>query len=454
MKPSQAAAQDRELSEKELRNLYSLADVNRLAPGDALIRGGGQDAKVHLFLEGELKIVQKVGEADKEITRLRREKGGDAVVFFPGDPCRMSVSATLPSTALAFSSTVFESFDPAIQLYFYKQRFRFEERVVSGLLEAESDWLRRKKQFQAYLPAMLAAFKKDYDKSDLILGVLKKIPKLPAFTGTLAAGLMNDEISTKDVSDMVKQDPSLAAGVLKTVNSPYYGFSKHISDINHAVILLGFNELYQLVLAEGIRQTMPNLSRFREILSHSICISRIAFALSFSGHMGKPAEVSTIGLLHDLGESVKHLLKKQNPKIEILIDSIDGGAVGALLLKHWNLPGRIWQSIEFQNHPSVGPVSGIPKPFQDNVILLYLSHVCFEAMKGRTESDLFTPFLDDYIRVLGAGELSVRQMVQKLAMPFLVKNLHTYPAFFRKLIAKNTKSYEVLGTDRPPQDSR
>ena len=431
------------LRDKDLQNLYSLSDIKKLQPDIPLFRQETEAPSVYLFLDGELKVSRNVSGETREVTRLQQDNGGEGVAFIADAPWTVTVTATRPSTVLTLKRAVFDKLDKKIQLFFYKRRYRFDDDFIDRFMESKSRIDRQKELFQSYMLSLHTSPREDYLKSEIIAGILDKIPRLPTFTSNIAASLMDEEISSKAVADLVKEDPSLAAGVLKTENSPYYGFGKNISDINHAVILLGFNELYQLVIAEGINRTMPNSPDFKDIFKHSICISRIAFALSLGSRVGKPAEISTIGLLHDLGTSVKHLLKKQNPKIGILIDYIDAAVIGAVLMEQWNLPERVCQSIELQNYPRFTSPDNIPDSLRDNVAVLYLAHVCFdflESPKGAGDS----PFIEDYIKLLGTESGSPRHITKKFIMPVLKKNLSTFPAFFRKLITKHTRNYEIL----------
>ena len=86
------------------------------------------------------------------------------------------------------------------------------------------------------------------------------------------------------------------ADVLKSINSSYYGLRKKVSDIKNAVLLLGFQELYQLVMSEGLRRTMPDTPDFRALHSEALVISYIAFSLSISSQVGIPVQMATIGM--------------------------------------------------------------------------------------------------------------------------------------------------------------
>jgi HD-like signal output (HDOD) protein/CRP-like cAMP-binding protein len=433
-----------DLDERDLRNLYSLSKVHRLQPGDTLVEEGHKDQTIYLLLEGELKMVMTRQDIVQEVSRVRQDRGAGGVVFLNPEPWPVSLVTAAPVTVLAVKNTIFDTLSDAIKLYFFKRVHRFDLAFVTELLGDNVQLSDRADRYQNYIYSQEQKYRRDYSKSELINGILKRIPKLPVFASTLAFDLMDEEVSSNDVSEKVKQDPSLAANVLKMVNSSYYGFDKKISDINHAVILMGFNDLYQMVIEEGVRRAMPNSANFQNILSHSICISRIAFALALETHAGKPAELSTIGLLHDLGVSVKHLLKKQNPKLDMLIEYLDTSAIGSLLLNRWNLPEKVWQSIEYQNYPGFAAPARIPEMYRNNSAILYLAHLCYDNIWGEMDTNVPSPFLQDYLTMLGIGNQSVRDITRKKVMPFLMRNINSFPAFFRKHLKGKRASSSAL----------
>src|SRR2546430_3965689 len=58
-------------------------------------------------------------------------------------------------------------------------------------------------------------------------------------------------------SDVCSSDLALAAAILKTVNSAYYGLPEKMSSLHHAILYLGFNNVYQLILENSIKNIMP-----------------------------------------------------------------------------------------------------------------------------------------------------------------------------------------------------
>jgi HD-like signal output (HDOD) protein len=225
---------------------------------------------------------------------------------------------------------------------------------------------------------------------------------------------------------------------LKTINSAFYGFQKKIADIHHAVVLLGFEQIYQVVMAEGIRSTMPNTPKFKALHLHSEIISHIAFMLSLESRHGHPAEIASFGLLHEIGQIVIQLLEDQNPRLAALIEVLDQAQLGSLLLKEWNLPDVLWKSVEYQSYPEFSSPHHIPEELRYNVTLLYLSHLCYDLFQGNKEQKRSTTFLDEYIELTNWQGLTLDEIARERLLPAMLKKINTYPVPLRQLIEKQT----------------
>ena len=51
----------------------------------------------------------------------------------------------------------------------------------------------------------------------------------------------------QDVAQLIVYDPGLTARLLRIVNSAYFGFSATIDTVNHAVSILGVQQVQDLV---------------------------------------------------------------------------------------------------------------------------------------------------------------------------------------------------------------
>lgn len=422
------------LSDKEVNTLYSLSSIRKLSGDEVLIREGDVDPTVYVILEGKIKLVRNIPGGQEEIAVVGKGAWiGDFGLSGRTAHSNSAVSAG-SSGVMALNREILGSLEHRTQLFFYKRLNSLTASKLSQLEEREGAIQQRNWKLVDSLIAWRAGSSLDYGKSETILGIVKKIPRLPLFINRLSAKLMDDESSAQEVADLIKEDPSLVADVLKTVNSPYYGFQQKVSDINSAVLFLGFQELYRIVVAEGVRRAMPSTPEFKTLHSQAVAISHIAFSLSKTMQVGVPVQMATIGLLHNIGRAVVALLKKKNPGLSIVIDAIDHTQMGALLLKEWNLPDGIWKTVGYQAYPEFAPPSKIPSEVLEPAAILYMAGRCFEVFNRKPESEMPLIFFDEYRRILNCRKAFLLDFAAKYALPELQRKRKNLPVFLGELV--------------------
>ena len=423
-----------ELDEKDLNFLYTHSKIRGLRIGEVLMTEGEIDQTVYVILKGELKIMKDTDGQPREISTLRSGDWVGEIAFSKKIPRTASAVAGVPSIVMEITNTTFNALNGKTQVFFLKKLNDLANTRVSQLVSNERDLNSLNRRLIDRMHAEYHERETDYGDSELIRKIVDKIPRLPSFASTLAIRLADKNISLPEVTDLVKQDPSSVAVILKAVNSAYYGLRQKVSDVNHALMLIGFSRICQLILHEGLQRTMPNTPDFHALQSHSMAISHIAFELSMAAKTEQPSEMATVGLLHDLGRCIILLVKKQNPSLGILIDSLDHARLGALLLKEWGMPDTLTRSLEFQSYPELLPPDMIHKEIRDNVVILYLAHLCFNLLAGNSEHSHPDLFLAENLRLFGWEKLDPSQIIRKYLLPTFTKRIGSYPIPFRKLL--------------------
>lgn len=237
-------------------------------------------------------------------------------------------------------------------------------------------------------------------ESDVVRSTLIKIPRLPVSTSQLLAQLQDLESSSSEIAELVSQDPSLASLLLKAINSPQYSIAEPVSDVNRAIVMLGYQGVYQLIMAAGLKQTLPDTGRFKASYDKAIELSQIAFSLSAVSGKGSPAVISTIALLHDVGLIVSELLKKRHPDFSGLIATVDRCEFGGELLRLWGLPDLVTEAIRSQRYPDSAPPEVIDKSVRDAVALLYIADQ-FHTRVVAKRKPVPALYLREYLEVLG-----------------------------------------------------
>ena len=138
-----------------------------------------------------------------------------------------------------------------------------------------------------------------------LISVAAKLPTAPRLLIELGASMRENNCTTSAVVELLKQDSSLVARILRIANSPAYAPGQRINDLEHAFAFVGFAEIHRLVgvvaseqLAEIPLQYYPgDAQRLRR---HTL------FVAILMEHLGRetalqPRECYTVGLMRSLG---------------------------------------------------------------------------------------------------------------------------------------------------------
>ena len=89
--------------------------------------------------------------------------------------------------------------------------------------------------------------------------LLKKVDDLPALPWVVkrVMELTEDPDSTaRDINEVINQDQSMTAKVLRLANSAFYGFPRRISTVTDATIMLGFQTIRSIVIAASVSKLL------------------------------------------------------------------------------------------------------------------------------------------------------------------------------------------------------
>jgi HD-like signal output (HDOD) protein len=76
-----------------------------------------------------------------------------------------------------------------------------------------------------------------------------RMPAFPASVQKVIALTSDINSSPKDLVNVIDHDPVLTMKILKVANSSYFGLSRKIVSINHAVVYLGLTTVKHVALA-------------------------------------------------------------------------------------------------------------------------------------------------------------------------------------------------------------
>ena len=150
-----------------------------------------------------------------------------------------------------------------------------------------------------------------------IIDSIDRLPALPIIYTKLKNLLDQPHSTVNLIANVISEDQTIAAKVLKLVNSAFYGFPKKIADLQRAVVILGQKEIKNLVLATSILEAFGHLKSgdglsMKRFWEHSVGCAVSAKVLAEDAHLKNPEEVFTGGLLHDIGKLIHALYLKRD----------------------------------------------------------------------------------------------------------------------------------------------
>jgi putative nucleotidyltransferase with HDIG domain len=263
------------------------------------------------------------------------------------------------------------------------------------------------------------------ERTDL-LEMCDRMPAFPASVQQVLALASDLNTAPKELVRVVEHDPILTMKLLKVANSAYFGLSKAIVSINHAVVYLGINTVRHVALAIAAIGVLPrnNSAKFDtdDFLLHSLCTAVMTRALA--RHIRVPeveaANFFVAGLLHDIGqvvfsqfepESFRGVLEHSNKEncpiyvSEQALLGVDHSELGAMLGKRWQLPANLNEAIRLHHVPPARPGGSAMREclFVGNLLSAQL-HAPKNGPSAMTEAELpgwvFRQFGGDFDTIL------------------------------------------------------
>ena len=215
-----------------------------------------------------------------------------------------------------------------------------------------------------------------------ILGVVggRSIPTMPAAAQKAFQLSTNPKAEARDFIEVIESDEALAARVIKIANSVYFDRGKASKTIEDSVVVIGINELRNLLSATTLSEIFPSSHRARsQLWENDIGTAVIAKSLA---QMLLPSQTEVAflgGLMHDIGKLL--LLQRSGGEYQKVLEQVErSGAnfceaeaqsfpfdhteVGQLIAERWNFSPELVAIIRWHHQPwatlSRSGVVGLP----------------------------------------------------------------------------------------------
>jgi len=197
--------------------------------------------------------------------------------------------------------------------------------------------------------------KRDMAKSTLVkFRHVEHLFTLPSISREIIQLAGDPMAAASRMAKIIEKDPVLTSRLLKVVNSAFYGFRRQIVSVEHAVVILGNDEVVNLAFSIAIHQVMERIApkKARLLWEHSLIVAHLAHWLGMLLGCKDGNALYTLGLLHDFGKIIflqrgycpgdlSELSSLEDLASEENETGLSHAEMGAYVAERWNLPENI-----------------------------------------------------------------------------------------------------------------
>jgi len=210
--------------------------------------------------------------------------------------------------------------------------------------------------------------------NEKILKQIKSLPPLPQSVMEVQRITNDPDSSLKDLAKVIKEDPMLTANLLKAANSPLYGFTREIKNVDQAVSLFGMSTVKGFAISFAIRNSLKfDLSAYgiTEQQFHDVSIKRNALGYNWYRLKREKLDIiSTDSFLIDIGAVIisliliseekdeefrKRLSQENRYHLEKEFIGATTPEITAALFKHWHFGDDLIIPMEYIDNPLKAP---------------------------------------------------------------------------------------------------
>lgn len=240
--------------------------------------------------------------------------------------------------------------------------------------------------------------------TDELAAVIKEIgiPPRPAILQHLSDEMLKPEPDYGHMAHLLERDVSLSAGLLKTVNAPYYGLRQKVRNVREALLLLGLAKASRTIAGLALRQIFPpslQLERFWDASDRTAQLSGWLVQEMGTRYGIQSEDAHTFALFRDCGIPIllrrfpeyKDILLAANGRADITFTDVEDGSlptnhtvVGSIMARGWYLPELTCAAIQ-HHHDSrsiAQPPSTLARASQYLVALAQLAEYLLQQSTG------------------------------------------------------------------------
>lgn len=211
---------------------------------------------------------------------------------------------------------------------------------------------------------------------------LTNISTIPSIITRIMELTGNPNTVNHELAKVIERDQSIAMRVLSASNSAFYGFSKKITTLSQAILVIGFDMVRGIALTTSVFNSVPTKHKplLKELWAHSFRTAEAAAMLAAKTGAVEKETAFLAGLFHDIGRAIILQVNGKeygdaNPFDRNLLEErkIFGAThsdAGAWLAEKYQLPETVVSAISYHHEPEK-----CPAPVHPLVTITYLANL-------------------------------------------------------------------------------
>jgi diguanylate cyclase (GGDEF)-like protein len=203
-----------------------------------------------------------------------------------------------------------------------------------------------------------------------VLRKSNKLPTLPGIAIKILEAVQKERPDLQEIAEVLSTDPPLSGEVLKLINSPFFGLTRKVTSVSHAVSMLGMNVVKNMALSFALVKNFSSNGQgdfdYLRFWKYSLTTAIAARMIAEDVSAETPEDAFFLGLLHDMGNlALARCLPDQynlvvqeaeagqccNFQVENQVLGFDHMDLGRHLVRSWGLPSKFWQPIGCHHCP-------------------------------------------------------------------------------------------------------
>ena len=184
------------------------------------------------------------------------------------------------------------------------------------------------------------------------------IPSVPTIVQDILEVTGNPRSGARDVQAVVEKDPSCAMKLLRLANSAYYGFSRQVTNVREAIVIIGIEGVKNVAMSIGVAECFLKGDKtgqdfLKDLWIHSMACAVAAQELAKRVGFNPESQAYCGGLIHDVGKivllnhfglaytRVVHHCKTESASLQKSEETLFGAShthVGGWVADLWDLP--------------------------------------------------------------------------------------------------------------------